>query len=129
MFLLAADLIASRSVIVIVNPFVVCNVVRHTHRDFLQYFCTILETKMCTILWPRHSSAVKKTARIYSQSFFRDGCCIQSVMKNRDFRHISFISLYLANDTRYGHSYNKRQIGTRIRSIEFYHFSLTLNDS
>jgi len=32
------------------------------------------------------------------------------------------ISLYFENGNRYGSSYNGRQIGTRMRSIEWYHF-------
>jgi len=41
-------------------------------------------------------------------------------MKYREFS--TSISLYLRNDIRYGHSYNVRRIGTRMRSIEWYHF-------
>jgi len=37
-------------------------------------------------------------------------------------------SLYLANDTRYGHSYYGRRIGTRMRSIKWCHFQSTLTN-
>jgi len=32
------------------------------------------------------------------------------------------ISLYVRNDTRYGHSYNERRIVTRMHSIKWRHF-------
>jgi len=43
-------------------------------------------------------------------------------MKNRRFS--TDISLYVENDTRYGHrgSYNRSRIGTRMRSVEWCHF-------
>jgi len=31
-------------------------------------------------------------------------------------------SLYFENSTRYGHSYNGRRLGTRVRSIQWCHF-------
>jgi len=41
-------------------------------------------------------------------------------MKNRRFS--TDISLYFENDRIYGYSYNGSRIGTRMRSIEWYHF-------
>ena len=37
-------------------------------------------------------------------------------------------SLYLTNDTRYRHSHYGRRIGTRMRSIKWCHFPMTLNE-
>jgi len=45
---------------------------------------------------------------------------MQGVWKIRIFS--TNISLYIENGTRYGHSYNERRIGTRMRSIEWCHF-------
>jgi len=40
----------------------------------------------------------------------------------KKYRFSTNISLYFENDTIYGHSYNGRLIGTRMRSIEWCHF-------
>ena len=47
------------------------------------------------------------------------------LVKYKGYEKLAFspnISLYFENDKRYGHSYNKRRIGTRMRSIEWCHF-------
>ena len=55
------------------------------------------------------SSAVKKTERKYSH-----GVVMYSGYEKSPFS--TYISLYIANDTRRAHSYNRRRIGTRMRS-------------
>jgi len=42
---------------------------------------------------------------------------MEGAMKN--WRFSTNISLYFENGTRYGHSYNERQLGTRMRSTEW----------
>jgi len=43
-------------------------------------------------------------------------------MKNVRFSISTNNSLYFENDTTYGHSYTGKQIGSRMRSIEWRHF-------
>jgi len=45
---------------------------------------------------------------------------MEGAMKN--WRISTSISLYFENCTRYGYSYNRRRIRTRVRSIESCHF-------
>jgi len=63
-------------------------------------------------------SVVKKTRENIPNRFPKD-CYEEDVWKNRDFQPII---LYLKHDTRYGHSYNGRRIGTCTRSSECCHF-------
>ena len=69
-------------------------------------------TTTTTTITVGHGSGlvVKKTARKYLQ---------QGGTKKSRFS--TNISLYLGNDTIYGHSYNGRPIGNRMRSIEWCH--------
>jgi len=62
---------------------------------------------------------VKKTWRKYSQRFSARGCYVQGVCK---LRFSTYPSLYRANDTGFGYSYNIRRIGTSMWSIEWCHF-------
>jgi len=54
---------------------------------------------------------------VLSWSNFFDG-----VTPNGSSKFSIIVSFYLGNDTRYGHSYNGRQIETCMRSIEWCHF-------
>jgi len=45
---------------------------------------------------------------------------MEGVLKS--WRFLTNISLYFENCTRYGHSYNGRRMGTRIRSMEWCYF-------
>jgi len=43
-------------------------------------------------------------------------------MKKKKSQFSTNFRLYFGNDTRYGHSYNGRRIGTRTQSIQWCHF-------
>jgi len=46
------------------------------------------------------------------------GSCKLNTKGIKNWRFVTNISLYFENGTKYGHSYNGRQIITRMRSIE-----------
>jgi len=70
------------------------------------------------VIGQRAGSVAKKRAK-YSQPVSSGVLCRRGRKK---LRFSTNILLYLRNDTRHGHSYNGRRIGTRVWSIEWCHF-------
>jgi len=90
----------------------------HTVELFRIMFAPYCWLAMLTQLWRKQHEDIRKPEGVVMYKG-------QGVWKSRFSTNILLYldqSLYIGNDTRYGHSYSGRRIQTRMRSIEWCHF-------